>query len=169
MERLEGRAPSSLPTVEDPAIEPYQLMGTEFANNFFHDLANWYIKLSELKFAAIGMIQPLTIGMATSIGPLFSAVYTPVLQQWFGPFLTNRDRYCTQIDHVLRQISEGVAFKEHPVTCYLFHLTIKDMVMNDQELAKVDNEFYIAHQDAKGDHVLLREDGHIAGMIDWEW
>lgn len=143
-------------------------MDKETSDRHFDGLADFLAKLSALKFDAIGMIEPSKDGISTSIGPLFPCTRSDILRRWFGPFKSNRDRYLAQINHVLDCIVHKVVLV-NPIPVYLVHLKLREMVSNDPDLAREETEFFISHQDASGDHILVEKDAHITGIIDWEW
>jgi len=140
-------------------------MDEEFATHYFNDLADHYIKLSQLTFDSIGMLA--TREGSDRIGPILPSTRHPVLRMWFPACRTNRERYCAEIDHVLKCIVEKI-FTTDPVDTFLIHLAIRDMVQLNFELGLEHQEFYIAHQDASGDNMLLTEAGNISAIIDWQ-
>jgi len=142
-------------------------MSPEFANNYFNDLADFHIKLSALKFDSIGMLE--TKEGKVAVGPLFPQTRSQVVRTWFGPFKSTADRYIAQIDHVLDQVAKKLFVPPDSEKVVLLHSALKTMIMNSPVLREEPGEYYISHQDPFGDHIMTTEDGHITGLIDWEW
>lgn len=57
--------------------------------------------------------------------------------------------------------------KKRPLLVYLAHLVARDLVMNDAEMAKEDEKFYIRQPDALAGQFLV-QDGGITAVLDWE-
>lgn len=131
-----------------------------------NDLATVYIRLASRKFAGIGSltstgaIGPLTGPAGTTVRPIFFSAPR-------GPFETARERYLAQIDHVLGLIERGAWSQQDVVGSYLFHLELRALVKGCAEM-RDRGPTYLAHGDDRGDHILIRPDGGIAGVIDWE-
>lgn len=168
VERIGGLGNYPPLTAKSPAPSPYVAMNPVVIPAFFNDLADFYIGLEKLKFNAIGMVHPNENGKEYEIGPMFSGERTPLLRFWSGPFSNNRQRYLTMINHTLARIIDGVAYTREPVLHYVIYLKMRDLVAEDVELSKEEREFYVAHTDDKGDHIMIGEDGIITGIIDWE-
>ncbi len=86
-----------------------------------------------------------------------------------GPFDTSQERYMAFIDLTLRQILDEQRFTLDPLTPYLWHMEMKELVNKSPGLAKKEVEFYLKHGDDKGDHFLVDDEGHLSAVIDWEW
>jgi hypothetical protein len=139
------------------------------------DLATFQVSLSKVHFPAIGSLSlnKEVNGLQTIVvGPLVSTSFcTKDPPYFFGPFRTTRERYLKQVDDILAAIERGDLFAEDsPVTVYLAHLELRDLVQQDKEMGRPDEEeqFYIKHADDKGDQIMIDNEGHITGIIDWE-
>ncbi|KAK4686915.1 uncharacterized protein P7C73_g3197, partial [Tremellales sp. Uapishka_1] len=132
------------------------------------DFAKFQITISKAAFEAIGSVIPSAESNVSRVGPLYSIDICTRGGPFLGPFHSNRERYLTSINHVLRLIHMGVLYDDHPVPPYLFHLELRRLVSEYEEMEVEEAEFYINHADDKGDHIMVDINGHITGIIDWE-
>lgn len=138
---------------------------------FIDAYARFQISLSHLPFNRIGSLAPSNSDASSPhVGPLIShfGFNRPEPPYFFGPFKTNRERYLTHIDLVLELIEAGVHMQDDPVYAYLAHLHLRDVVVDLEELAQEETEFYVKHADDKADQCLAVDD-EITAVIDWEW
>lgn len=77
--------------------------------------------------------------------------------------------YVSKVDQFLHHILAGEFFSSEAVHGYLTHLAIRDLIMGDEEMSREETEFFIKHADDKGDEILVDEEWHITGIVDWEW
>ncbi|WWD05435.1 hypothetical protein V865_003512 [Kwoniella europaea PYCC6329] len=143
-----------------------------------HDYALFQISLKSLSFDAIGSLYPASSNFTPEhgdhpviVGPLLSLhLRFDEPPHFIGPFKSNKERYLWSIDLVLRKVIEGVFHPEAARYVYLAHLELKDMVNRfDKWDTFEDGKFYFKHGDDKGDHIMVDENGHITGILDWEW
>ena len=152
-------------------------------------LAEFQVKLSDLKFPLIGSPYPSTsqstakdtcyppppAGQAeedvgtVKVGPSVSLRFFEAPPPYFlGPFTTSGERYVANIDLMLSQIGESGTSLGHPAVVYLVHLWIRDVVTSTPALW-VEEEIMLRHADDRGDHIFLDKEGNLLGLIDWEW
>ena len=60
-------------------------------------------------------------------------------------------------------------YDEDPATAYLVHVWMRKLVGECEELARVEDTFYIKHPDDKGDQFLTDEYDQIVNVLDWQW
>ncbi|WVQ65208.1 uncharacterized protein L199_003381 [Kwoniella botswanensis] len=143
-----------------------------------HDYALFQISLKSLSFDSIGSLYPAPSDLKPKpdtspvvVGPLLSFYLRfDEAPHFVGPFKSNKERYLSSIDLVLGKIREGIFYPEIARFAYLAHLELKDMVNRyDHWETCEDGRFYFKHGEDKGDHIMIDEDGHITGVLDWEW
>ncbi|WWC68365.1 uncharacterized protein I206_102290 [Kwoniella pini CBS 10737] len=143
-------------------------------NHFIDEYAKIQIRLSkiQLPYTKIGCIRfDKDDENNTKVGPLINrnCLMKPNSPHFMGPFSTNKERYLALIDTALHLISLNVLKGKQPVDNYLWHLEMRELVNASRVLNDKPKELFIKHDDAKGDHMLMNEDGEITGIIDWEW
>ncbi|WVQ81588.1 hypothetical protein IAT38_003712 [Cryptococcus sp. DSM 104549] len=170
MEFVHGAIPAPSGTGRGRAFD----IPSNIACVFFTDLAQHHITLSNIKLnlaPGIGSIYPGDDGGYT-LGPLisFNSLMKPRPPYFFGPFRTQRERYCAAIDCAIDVVSRGLV---HMVTkardVCLWLLEVKELVEGCEELGREETEFYIKHADDAFRQYLADEEGHITGVLDWEW
>lgn len=134
---------------------------------FIEDYADFCVRVSNLSYDSMGSLD--LDGDTIKIGPMIdqyggSNVTAPYFP---GPFKSMRDRYIAHIDRVLSATRKGLMGKKRPLLVYLAHLVARDLVMNDAEMAKEDEKFYIRQPDALAGQFLV-QDGGITAVLDWE-
>ena len=134
---------------------------------FIEDYADFCVRVSNLSYDSMGSLD--LDGDAIKIGPMIdlyggSNVTAPYFP---GPFKSMRDRYIAHIDRVLSATRKGLMGRKRPLLVYLAHLVARDLVMNDAEMAKEDEKFYIRQPDALAGQFLV-QDGGITAVLDWE-
>ncbi|WVW80452.1 hypothetical protein I302_102434 [Kwoniella bestiolae CBS 10118] len=161
--------------VQGESLHPPILNGEETPErlkNIIHDYALFQIKIKSKPFDLLGSICPPSRGSTSpTVGPLLHMTLRSDHPPYFiGPFKSNKERYLSQIDFVLGMIEKRVIYPQDPSLIYLFHLDLKDMINRYDKWEDDEEErFYFKHADDKGDHIFTDEDGHITGVIDWEW
>ncbi|KAK4072086.1 hypothetical protein Trihar35433_4150 [Trichoderma harzianum] len=75
-----------------------------------------------------------------------------------GPFNNSTAYYTAFAEQYLELIADGQLYTEFPVNAYLVYRFLKD---NVSQIAEQGGE-------AKGDHLLVDDDLHITGIIDWQ-
>jgi hypothetical protein len=139
---------------------------------FVKEYAAHSVALASLRFSSCGSLTyarrrdrlELSVGPLVGIGG-FNKLEPPY---WFGPFRSSRERYLTQIDNVLGNIGHSGYYSDQPVTACLIHLFAASLVSQDSEMAIEETEFFIKHADLHQGQFLMK-DGHISGILDWEW
>nr|XP_031859377.1 uncharacterized protein CI109_005218 [Kwoniella shandongensis]KAA5526449.1 hypothetical protein CI109_005218 [Kwoniella shandongensis] len=127
----------------------------------------------DLKVKGIGSLFPSDSSSTDSytLGPFISSstLINPDPPYFLGPFRTNQERYLTHLDLLLGLIYDGVIWTDDPVGAYLWHLEMKDLVQGDEEMGSVEEKCFVKHADDKLSQYMLSKDGHVEGLIDWEW
>ncbi|KAH8128632.1 hypothetical protein FP744_10008485 [Trichoderma asperellum] len=88
-----------------------------------------------------------------------------------GPFHNSTAYYTAFAEQYLALIADGQLYTEYPINAYLVYRFLKDNVSQLAEQggeAKPSEEFFLKHVDDKGDHLLVDDDLHITGIIDWQ-
>jgi hypothetical protein len=131
--------------------------------------ATFSIALSDLRFSGYGSLYPMS-GDGYTVGPLIATSRFNRLQApyWYGPFKSTRDRYITQIGHVLEHIGLDGFYDDEPVTACLVHLLVAEMLDMDSEKRVEESKFYLKHADMYNGQILVRG-GNISAILDWEW
>ncbi|KAL6803264.1 hypothetical protein GGI42DRAFT_360077 [Trichoderma sp. SZMC 28013] len=131
------------------------------------DLAEILAELERHPFPKAGSLclQSSNIGVSAAASDRF-VVLTPD-----GPFHNSTAYYTAFAEQYLELIADGQLYTEFPVDAYLVYRFLKD---NVSQLAETDGEtkspekFFLKHVDDKGDHLLVDDDLHITGIIDWQ-
>jgi hypothetical protein len=104
----------------------------------------------------------------TYVGPFISlhAFNRPDPPYWYGPFISVRERYLTQIDYHLEHFDDLHGSQSE---FFLALLWVRELVANCEEMkAKKGERFYLMHPDDNGSQNLT-VDGKITAMLDWQW
>lgn len=132
------------------------------------EYARFQIKLSTLKYGAIGCVLRSTEhGGDVSVGP-FPSFCKPASHTLLGPYKTQRDRYCEQIEGILGCIASGGLFAANKEFATLAFIHAKRVVCDTPAMQEEAHEFFIKHPDDKGDIFFWSGDS-LEGIIDWEW
>ncbi|PKK51859.1 hypothetical protein CI102_5872 [Trichoderma harzianum] len=89
----------------------------------------------------------------------------------YGPFHNSTAYYTAFAEQYLELIADGQLYTEFPVDAYLVYRFLKDNVSQIAEQGgetKSPEKFFLKHVDDKGDHLLVDDDLHITGIIDWQ-
>lgn len=150
-------------------------------------LAAEYIKISARTFDQIGSLRlPSQLDESAVFESDTSTItYGPRLHEVFnepehgkcasfGPFRTNLEYHLAEIDWVMDRVERGLhqlyfpGLEDLPILNYLIHHYLRRLLPCFEELAEV-SPCYIKHADDKGDHIMVDDEGLVAGIIDWEW
>lgn len=180
IERLDG-TPCARPITKS--------LSGDHLDRVVRQLAEFQVKLSDLKFPLIGSLYPSTSQSTVKdtclpplpasqseedvetvkVGPSVSLRFFDARPPYFlGPFTTSGERYVANIDLMLPQIAESGTSLGHPAVVYLVHLWIRDVVMSTPALW-TEEAIMLRHADDRGDHIFLDKEGNLSGLIDWEW
>lgn len=88
-----------------------------------------------------------------------------------GSFHNSTAYYTAFAEQYLALIADGQLYTEFPVNAYLVYRFLKDNVSQLVEQggdARSPEIFFLKHVDDKGDHLLVDDDLHITGIIDWQ-
>ncbi|KAL6896375.1 hypothetical protein GGI43DRAFT_428956 [Trichoderma evansii] len=88
-----------------------------------------------------------------------------------GPFHNSTAYYTAFAEQYLALIADGQLYTEFPIDAYLVYRFLKDNASQLAEQggeAKPSEQFFLKHVDDKGDHLLVDDDLHITGIIDWQ-
>ncbi|WRT65963.1 uncharacterized protein IL334_002914 [Kwoniella shivajii] len=191
--------PPALSNTDDNSAPPFDYFYYEFVNGnpchlpregyfglidlpdhrlhrFIDEYAKLQIRLSEIKlpYREIGCIymnEADDQGLSSRTGPIVrrGCFMKPEPPYFFGPFSTNKERYLTHIDAALHYISINALQETQPIDEYLWHLEIRELVEASKVLSEKPDQLFIKHDDEKGDHLMVDDDGNIVGVIDWQW
>jgi hypothetical protein len=134
------------------------------------DIAQLSVKFAKKTFTGgVGSFMPGTLvaGGQPSIGSIRLFDCGP---SGYGPFQTPAQLHLDRIDLFLAghyAHSLPIDKKSHEV--YLAHLELRDLIAKNVEMNTAPPASYIKHADDKGDHWLIREDGSLSAIIDWEF
>ncbi|WWC68363.1 uncharacterized protein I206_102288 [Kwoniella pini CBS 10737] len=140
---------------------------------FILQYAKVQIRLSNLKlpYRKIGCIYPSSDPEGTTTtGPIVArgSFMRPDPPYLLGPFPTNKERYLAHIDAALHYISRG-ALQNLGIDEYLWHMELRELVNASKVLGEEPEQLYIKHDDEKGDHLMVNQEGEVIGILDWEW
>lgn len=82
-------------------------------------------------------------------------------------FRTAAEKWTTIYDLIIDGIVRGCTYIVHREKAFLIHRWIRDCVAAYPRYQE-EGETYILHEDAKGDTIMVDEQGKITGLIDWE-
>lgn len=88
-----------------------------------------------------------------------------------GPFHDSTAYYTAFAEQYLTLIADGQLYAEYPVDAYLVYRFLKDNVSQLTQQnggPQSPEEFFLKHVDDKGDHLLVDDNLHITGIIDWQ-
>lgn len=86
-----------------------------------------------------------------------------------GPFLSAEEYHTSSLRLILDLIIRREIYTSQAVDAYLIHRFLIDLVPSIFSSPQDGQKYYLKHADDKGDHILVDEDFHITGIIDWEW
>ncbi|WWD05437.1 hypothetical protein V865_003514 [Kwoniella europaea PYCC6329] len=162
--------------VDGEPLHPAILNGEESPQRLAQvipDYALFRIKIKSVPFDRIGSIYPDPLdSSSTTVGPLIDLWFRfDDPPHFLGPFLSNKERYLAQIDFNLEMVEKGKLYPDDPNLIYLFHLDLRALIHLYQKWEEDTDErkFYLKHADDKGAHIFVNDEGHITGIIDWEW
>ncbi|KAK4078251.1 uncharacterized protein Triagg1_3267 [Trichoderma aggressivum f. europaeum] len=130
------------------------LSGTTATNEekarIWSDVSEILAELERHPFPKAGSLclQSSNIGVSAVASDRF-VVLTPD-----GPFHNSTAYYTAFAEQYLALIADGQLYTEFPVDAYLVN--------------EVSREIFSKHVDSKGDHLLVDDDLHITGIIDWQ-
>nr|XP_019007640.1 uncharacterized protein I206_07655 [Kwoniella pini CBS 10737]OCF46421.1 hypothetical protein I206_07655 [Kwoniella pini CBS 10737] len=140
---------------------------------FVDEYARINIQLSNLKlpFKQLGCIYPSADRFGEVVGPIVTrgCFMNPKPPHFMGPFHTHKELLLAKIDAALRYSKVNGLQGEDTLDEYLWHLELRELVEASQKLGKIPTELFIKHDDKKGDELMVDENGHMLGIIDWEW
>lgn len=84
-----------------------------------------------------------------------------------GPFLSTIEYFNAHIQLTLDLISRQEAFVNRPVDAFLIHRFLLDKIPEICTISELDDgNFYLKHNDEKGDQILVDDQFNITGIID---
>ncbi|PNP46605.1 hypothetical protein THARTR1_10722 [Trichoderma harzianum] len=89
----------------------------------------------------------------------------------YGPFHNSTAYYTAFAEQCLALIADGQLYTEFPLNAYLVYRFLKDnasQLVEQGGETKSPEKFFLKHVDDKGDHLLVDDDLHITGIIDWQ-
>jgi hypothetical protein len=145
-------------------------LSPEQLERFIDTYAIQAIKISEVKFAAVGGLC-LDVGGEIAVGRLVDVRDSngPDCDHLGGPFLSTRERYLYQVEAALSAIKAGTLFRNAPLRAYMAHLEVRDLILGCEALRASETEFYLKHPDSTSDNILISDTGAVTALLDWEW
>ncbi|KAI0871249.1 hypothetical protein GGS24DRAFT_472212 [Hypoxylon argillaceum] len=156
----------------------WSLATPEQGKNLMTDLADIFIQLSKHPFKLLGSLDCPTD--PSHVGPFARESltdFTPTSEMLtMGPFSSWEEYHRSSLQLTLDLIRRSEMYTQRPVDAYLIHRFLLDILPTVLSSASaVDNtdgnspRYFLKHADDKGDHIMVDEDFHITGIIDWEW
>ncbi|KAI5777588.1 hypothetical protein EDC01DRAFT_697977 [Geopyxis carbonaria] len=126
-------------------------------------LAEILIELRRHPFKRAGSLQPRGDG-GVEVGAAASDRF--ILIDPHGPYDSAAAYYAGFVEQYLALIASHQLFTKYPVNAYLIFAFLREKI---PDVCGADaGEFFLKHVDDKGDHLLVDEEGHITGVIDWQ-
>ncbi|KAI0199161.1 hypothetical protein F4808DRAFT_222400 [Astrocystis sublimbata] len=156
----------------------WSLATPEQKKNLMTDLAGVLVQLSKHPFKLLGSLNcpadPSRVGpFARESLTDFTAAHE---MRPLGPFSSWEEYHRSSLQLIMDLIVRGEMYSQRPVNAYLIHRFLLDLIPTVLSSASaVDNDagdgpvYFLKHADDKGDHIMVDEDFHITGIIDWEW
>jgi Phosphotransferase enzyme family len=143
-------------------------LNNEDRKRVLRQLADVYIALKQHPFQEIGcLLDPddLSVGPVLEESTIDADGGNLCL---LGPFKSALEYRTTSIKHQIDLILRGESYTDNPVDAYIVHRFILDVIIGSITRNEK-GPFFLKHMDDKGDHILVDNDFHIVGIIDWEW
>jgi hypothetical protein len=142
----------------------------EKLGNTITDLAKFLIRISDHPFRGVGSLYANPGATEWTVGPLITRlVVNNQPPHYSGPFLTAGEKWGSILDFRLEAIrSKWVHHDRRELASCVFSW-MRDAMLAYQPYNIVGEDTFLFHEDAKWDTILADEDGHITGLIDWEW
>lgn len=90
-----------------------------------------------------------------------------------GPFHSANDYFTEISEQYLDLIADGQVHIQHPAEAFAFYASArsKSEMFDPKGTATPENpqDFFLKHVDDKGDHILVKDEGIITGVIDWQF
>ncbi|CAJ2506885.1 Uu.00g080710.m01.CDS01 [Anthostomella pinea] len=85
--------------------------------------------------------------------------------------LLREEYHVSSLRLILDLIIRKEMYSQQSVDAYLIHRFLLDLAPLVLPPSSVpdDGLFYLKHADDKGDHIMIDENYHVTGIIDWEW
>jgi hypothetical protein len=143
-------------------------LGPDGRHHILRQLAKVFISLERNSFRQTGSIQPQASIAAFADRVAFGANHshetTPL-----GPFGNLHEHLEHTITCYLRLIESSQWAVDDSVSSYLIYRSLLDVFHRVLPANSANgHDFYLRHQDDKGDHILVNEEVSIVGIIDWE-
>ncbi|KAL1841724.1 hypothetical protein VTK73DRAFT_3398 [Phialemonium thermophilum] len=141
-------------------------------NKVMSQLADAFIELSRYPFDRLGSLDRPGDG---HVGPFARESLTDFAgseMRPLGPFSSYGQYHESSLRLVLDLILRGEMYAPQAVDAYLIHRFLVDLIpliAAEPPHTEREQRHYLKHADDKGDHILVDEDFHVTGIIDWEW
>ncbi|KAI1648652.1 uncharacterized protein F4817DRAFT_333615 [Daldinia loculata] len=133
-------------------------------------LVDIFLEIEKHPFDTMGSIVPANDPTRYEIqGIAHHEVYCVGTTGPLGPFHSSLEGAGALIKLYLAMIASGEIEATYPIDVFLMHRFRSDLLNDIGKNASSGGPFFLKHPDDKGDHILVNEDFHIVGMIDWEW
>lgn len=140
-----------------------------------HDIADYLLQVAKRPFPAIGSLYPRQgEGAQEGVPVSDTSVLAFSVDIWstglirFGPFATSGDAYSTRISCYIQLLETSTEPMPDRVFTYLISLEMLALIAQCPEMAQ-SGPSYLKHCDDHLGNLLLRNDGSLAALIDWEY
>lgn len=154
----------------DPLKDTRISVPSDTTVKIIYNVAKWYLTLEKVHFDTVGSLHfdPVDNNKFI-IGPVVE--FDPQTGEppfYKGPYKDAADHYADYFDTAMKQIVAGTrSWPQFDLDHYLISLEARSLVVACEELRV--GPWYMKHADDRGDHFLVREDGSVAGVLDWDW
>jgi hypothetical protein len=134
------------------------------------DLAKLFIRISEHPFDELGSLHPGPRMGEWSVGPYINAwAMDNNPPHYPGPFKTAGEKWACICDDRLKAIRAKSLHRSRTEDAPMIFSWIRQMVLSYLPLNTKGEDCYVMPEDFKWDVILADEEGHITGLIYWEW
>ncbi|KAG5752056.1 hypothetical protein H9Q72_006778 [Fusarium xylarioides] len=145
--------------------------------HLYHDLVDILSQLYKLEFSVAGSLMPNPAGGPDPvIGPILSMsaneLYRCCQQQGGFEIPSSEEQYLAYQSHILSETYRLPTqdLSSDQVRMELFALeSLTKHVFGSLEFPKSKTPFSMAHQDLRCSNIIVTEDLHVSGIIDWEF
>lgn len=138
-------------------------------------VAQFMVKMSSKTYTGVGSLTFDPAGEIV-VGPLISRHFKVTQGAQLGVYRTSSECKIAQIDHLLRLVLEKrlgwdgrwrPELEMDPVWSYVSLLEIRELVSSCEDMNR-EQPTYLRHMDDHYDQILVKDDGHLGAIIDWE-
>lgn len=145
-------------------------LATQEQRRMMEQLADVFVELSKYPFDRLGSLHCLNDIHVSAFARESLTDFVQSEMRTMGPFSSLEEYHKSEIRLILDLILREEIYSQQAVDAYLIHRFLLDLVpIALSKLVQDDQRYYLKHADDKGDHIMVDEDFHITGIIDWEW